>query len=368
MGVTPHESFSGGNFDDVSLNNGNLFVHIPLVDYAQRGGRLKLSFSLQGNIKDWKTFKCPSSGGTVCTPQQEENGDYYYSESLGSSIVVADDQQWTGGIQITGDCHHDLGVATLLAYSPDGSSHTEAVTSGTGPVQGLCQSGAAVTLATSDGSGTVYSGTNSGVGTLTTRDGIQNLTPGTLPSVLRTDSNGNEISETTATVNGGTGYYYLDTLGRTIAYPPNGPFSPLFGGPTGTQDQNTTNYTGCTGPLPTTSATIWSIPGPSGGTSNYKFCYATITLATYFYGGANSNLEGSGTCKCLQSVVIPNGTSWELEYQDGKAAVSALELKHLLTGKKVNAPETLVANYPQMGEFATCVSGDEESRTSRTLF
>jgi uncharacterized protein YecE (DUF72 family) len=31
-----------------------------------------------------------------------------------------------------------------------------------------------------------------------------------------------------------------------------------------------------------------------------------------------------------------------------KAAVNALELRHLLTGKKVPAPETLVKNYPEL--------------------
>lgn len=35
----------------------------------------------------------------------------------------------------------------------------------------------------------------------------------------------------------------------------------------------------------------------------------------------------------------------------GKAAVNALELKQMLTGKKVKAPETLVEHYPELKEF-----------------
>ena len=35
----------------------------------------------------------------------------------------------------------------------------------------------------------------------------------------------------------------------------------------------------------------------------------------------------------------------------GKAAVNALELKEMLTGKKVKAPETLVEHYPELKEF-----------------
>ena len=38
-------------------------------------------------------------------------------------------------------------------------------------------------------------------------------------------------------------------------------------------------------------------------------------------------------------------------HPNGKAAVSALEVKHLLTGGKVNGPATLVAHYPQIQEF-----------------
>ena len=36
----------------------------------------------------------------------------------------------------------------------------------------------------------------------------------------------------------------------------------------------------------------------------------------------------------------------------GKAAVNALELKQMLTGKKVKAPPTLVEHYPELGEVA----------------
>src|SRR5260370_39669737 len=42
-GTTPYETLAGGR----SLNNGDLLLHIPLVDYPQRG-QLQLSLSLQG--------------------------------------------------------------------------------------------------------------------------------------------------------------------------------------------------------------------------------------------------------------------------------------------------------------------------------
>ena len=43
-------------------------------------------------------------------------------------------------------------------------------------------------------------------------------------------------------------------------------------------------------------------------------------------------------------------------HPDGKAAVSALELKHLLTGSAVKGPETLVAHYPHIREFVNATS------------
>jgi len=36
---------------------------------------------------------------------------------------------------------------------------------------------------------------------------------------------------------------------------------------------------------------------------------------------------------------------------EGKAAVNGLQLKHMLTGRKVKAPETLVERYPELREI-----------------
>lgn len=50
-------------------------------------------------------------------------------------------------------------------------------------------------------------------------------------------------------------------------------------------------------------------------------------------------------------------------HPDGKAAVSALEIEHLLSGKKVKAPESLIAKYPRLEEF-----GESEASTKRLQF
>jgi len=41
-----------------------------------------------------------------------------------------------------------------------------------------------------------------------------------------------------------------------------------------------------------------------------------------------------------------------IDHFQAKAAVNALELKHLLGGKKVPAPETLVKHYPELREIS----------------
>ena len=40
----------------------------------------------------------------------------------------------------------------------------------------------------------------------------------------------------------------------------------------------------------------------------------------------------------------------------GKAAVNALQLKHLITGIPVRAPEQLVHRYPELEKIATAIA------------
>lgn len=54
-------------------------------------------------------------------------------------------------------------------------------------------------------------------------------------------------------------------------------------------------------------------------------------------------------------------------HPDGKAAVSALEIAHLLTGKKVKAPEMLVEKYPQLKPFAKVVAADQSDSSEPLL-
>src|SRR5258708_28172710 len=62
QGFEPYKSYMSGNIDSVSLTNGNLILHIPVVSYPQRGGRLNLAFYLRYNNK---TFVQVSNGSVV---------------------------------------------------------------------------------------------------------------------------------------------------------------------------------------------------------------------------------------------------------------------------------------------------------------
>src|SRR5215813_6001639 len=54
QGLEPYKTYMGGNLDPVSLTNGNVALHIPLVSYPQRGGRLNLGFFLRYNNKAFR--------------------------------------------------------------------------------------------------------------------------------------------------------------------------------------------------------------------------------------------------------------------------------------------------------------------------
>jgi hypothetical protein len=47
QGLKPYGAYHGGEFDLISLENGKLDLHIPLFSYPQRGGSLKMGFTLR---------------------------------------------------------------------------------------------------------------------------------------------------------------------------------------------------------------------------------------------------------------------------------------------------------------------------------
>jgi len=114
----------------------------------------------------------------------------------------------------------------------------------------------------------------------------------------REDPNGNEITFAAGkfgTLGDGTGGGWTDTLGR---------FIPVAA--------STSNLSGCNGSLPITSAYVWNLPGPSGGASVVKLCYATVALSFGTSGSRSAVFKLNASM--LQSVLLPNGTSWIFQY------------------------------------------------------
>ena len=48
-GWTPYQTYHGGEIDSINAGTGSLNLHIPLVSFPQRGGRLRLTFAINYN-------------------------------------------------------------------------------------------------------------------------------------------------------------------------------------------------------------------------------------------------------------------------------------------------------------------------------
>src|SRR5260370_10390899 len=110
QGLNPYQLYEGGQIDRIGVTNGNLYIHIPLLNYPQRG-ILRLSFSLQSNNKGWAITHNPSS--------------YYWLPSAPlASLGTTEDGVWSGGIQYGGDCHQGTHWFTVKAKSSDAAAHS----------------------------------------------------------------------------------------------------------------------------------------------------------------------------------------------------------------------------------------------------
>ena len=108
MGFIPYGSFNGGNIDSISLLSRKLNIRIPLVSYPQRGGRLKMSFSL---VYNWPILKY-NLDGPNCNPQRPNTcyQDWYIPPH---TIKLVMDGMPNGPV---------LGTNVLTIGLPDGSS------------------------------------------------------------------------------------------------------------------------------------------------------------------------------------------------------------------------------------------------------
>ena len=284
QGIKPYGSYEGGDIDSVSMVNGNLTLHIPLISYPQRGGRLHMGFALVYSNPILQPYAscnpiqhtCSSSGYNVL---------YHWGAGTGRlAIGLANDfQPFMGAVSSSGG-----GVQYYTVTEFDGAIHE----------MGQMNNGSWISIDATGYSFTQQAGQNPGAGTVMGRDGNRyNNVTGTLE-----DANGNLI---TANITQGVVTSWNDTLGRVIP----------------AQASTTSDFTGCVGSQQTTNAVLWAFPGPNGGTSNFKFCYASFNISftapDCIDNAAHSFCTPtSGSSSQLQSVVLPNNTAWIFEYDN----------------------------------------------------
>jgi len=129
QGLKPYDSWHGGDLDSVSLTNGGLVLHIPLLSYPQRGS-LGLDFSLTYSNKQWTAMtKCVPNGqgGQTCTSKWEplpRGGRFPIANNPGNNYqltgaFIASSSDWW--IQRSADI--STPEFSGNAMSPDGNVH-----------------------------------------------------------------------------------------------------------------------------------------------------------------------------------------------------------------------------------------------------
>src|SRR5258708_3624590 len=280
-GIREGSPYNVSDFDAVNVATGSLTLHIPLLSYPQRGA-LKVEYELlyNGQMTQQQT-SCDERQGT-CNPPlfswsllprgvyanevNQPNVNSKLIRFIWPNVTTYNYSAYIRTVREADGATHILGNMGTNALPPGGGLIIES-----GPWRAL------------DGTG--WELLTDGI-TLISSAGVRFAGGGT-------DTNGNQIQYTTSGI--------TDTLGRQLP--------PL---PSSTSASNT-DASGCTGPLATTSAVLWSPPALQGGTANYKFCYATVQVFAKAYEASNG---ATFPQVMLQSVVLRNGTTWTFEYSD----------------------------------------------------
>ena len=272
-GILPYGTYHGGDIDQVSLSNGHINIRIPIKDYPQRGGRLKLTFIVRYNNLLWNQTQSCVPGAPICI--------YQWNPGVPSGVQFGVEQAPPSFTQhcIYG-CNSSSPVFAYAMVMPDGSERPLGNTSGT-LYESLDATGLRMDVQSGNtalADGTRYTFQSGG-------------------NAVMEDTNGNQIFFTGSTIG--------DTLGRNI------PVS---------ASSTTSDFTGCTGLLPISSASLWIVPGSNGANETFKFCYAEVTIFTnHHFSGANCRqpnqcIQINGQYSMLQSIVQPDGTAWTFDY------------------------------------------------------
>ncbi len=294
-GTKPFGSYQGNSAESVTVSNGKLALHIPLVSLPQRG-KLDVSFSLvyHNNVYTQTACTTPKTGCETFV-----NADVVGVQAVFDRNYVIPYTNTVGA--------NNLAFNSYAISEPDGSNHS------------LGYTGA--DYRTVDGSGFMYipysktpyeaapsnSSTNV-AGTIVDGNGTQYvIASGSGGNNSITDVDGNYISIASTSI--------TDTLGRTISYPPT--------------RATTTSTVGCpsiNAPLQTlVGSATWLVPG-YGGSQTYLFCYANVYVSSGESspaGSRNMTVQYNYTAPMLQSIVRPDGAYWGFVYDAANSSIAS---------------------------------------------
>jgi len=290
QGLKPYDAWHGGDLDSISMTNGGLSLHIPLVSFPQRGN-LDLSFAIYASSKQWRSrvnsVECNNPNDpNGCTPywipmirglQQPQFGSVpiegaYVTSSL--DWIPDNECNFVTGNPDNGIPSEADWVAGITA--PDGDVHFFG--SGSTVNGGGCPNPPYRAL---DASGILQSDAT----TFIMPNGTHfNFPTNGNPSFVH--ANGNTITLSSNS--------YTDTLGRVVSVPFTTP----------------ANLDSC--PAGSASGKSWTIPGLAAGTRTFKACYSNINIYTSF--GSGGTEYGPGNNLLLTAVLLPDLTAWTFSY------------------------------------------------------
>src|SRR5262249_49247058 len=233
-GIKLYGSYHGSDIDSVSLTSGHIELHLPLLDYPQRGA-LGLNFIVRYHTAIWnQTSECIVDPPKSCTLTWDNDGQ------PAISIVAAQ----------TGPTVESGGFQSTVVFSDD-SQHPIGALSATGDVWRTLDASGVKWV---PGNSTVYFPNGTRIFNHPTINGAQ----------VEEDVDGNQILFNMFTI--------TDSLGRTIPDP-----RVLSSLPT------TTDFSGCTGQRATLGAFLWHVPGANGSTNAFKICVTGVHIFTHHF-------------------------------------------------------------------------------------
>jgi YD repeat-containing protein len=296
-------------FTDAS--NGNLHLEIPFGSFPQRGSGTPLTINEVYNSSLVWTVACGGSGCSWGPANTTDYSGWQFMASTGS---------WMWSVF---ECPGTINFCGYVFTGPGGTSRTFFFTST--PCPGL-------NVYASDSSGYMLEpcGAN-GWPAVYAPDGTL-VYEGDDASILAKDTNGNYITESSNNVS--------DTLGRPV-------------------DTLTT----CTG-----GGSCYQVTNSQGQTSTYKVTTATIAVKTNF--GQSGVTEFSGNLAVVQSITLPDGTSYTFKYDCDSSTNSACGSPSgqsayygLLTSMTLPTGGTITYGYTT---FSDSYSNKAQWLTSRT--